>query len=196
MTGGGLMNETEDAESGLRGIYTIDAYRTFPGEPDQCREARLWARHEMRPFPDIADAVELVVSEFFGNAIRHTASGEPGGEVFTSLVGLVGGPVHLEVTDQGPCSDRPRTAARVLTPDLTRPDGRGLFLAAALTREWGRIPAEGGPGYLERGFTSIFDVVGEEDRVEYDGPMVTWADFTTAYSAEPAGRETAGRRGL
>src|SRR5690606_40694501 len=61
VSGGGRMNEAEDAESGLRGIYTIDAYRTFPGEPDHCRAARLWARHGMRPVPGSADAGELGV---------------------------------------------------------------------------------------------------------------------------------------
>ncbi|QBI56520.1 ATP-binding protein [Streptomonospora litoralis] len=162
------------------GIYTLQAFRTFPGTPDECREARLWARVHMRPFPDVADAVELVVSEFFGNAIRHSASGESGGMVFVSLVGLVSGALHLEVHDDGPRTDAPRTAARVVTPDLERPDGRGLFLAAALTKEWGRLPGKGGPGYAERGYTSIFDAVCEQDDGEYCGPMVTWADFTTA----------------
>ncbi|MDT0301810.1 ATP-binding protein [Streptomonospora wellingtoniae] len=162
------------------GIYTLQAFRTFPGTPDECREARLWARTRMRPFPDVADAVELVVSEFFGNAIRHSASGEPGGAVFISLVGLVSGALHLEVHDEGPRSDFPRTAARVVSPDLERSDGRGLFLAAALTKEWGRLPVQGGPGYAERGYTSIFDAVGEHEGAEHTGPMITWADFTTS----------------
>lgn len=168
------------------GIYTLQAFRTFPGAPGECREARLWARTRMRPFPDVADAVELVVSEFFGNALRHSASGEPGGTVFISLVGLVSGALHLEVHDEGPRSDAPRTAARVVSPDFDRPDGRGLFIAAALTKEWGRLPATGGPGYAERGYTSIFDTGCEPDGTEYSGPMITWADFTTAVRA-PAG---------
>ncbi|MFD0774623.1 ATP-binding protein [Streptomonospora algeriensis] len=165
------------------GIYTLQAFRTFPGTPDECREARLWARMHMRPFCDVADSVELVVSEFFGNALRHSASGEPGGTVFISLVGLVSGALHLEVHDEGPRSDAPRTAARVVSPDLQRLDGRGLFIAAALTKEWGRLPATGGPGYAERGYTSIFDTAGEHDGAEYSGPMITWADFTTSVRA-------------
>ncbi|GAA4895393.1 ATP-binding protein [Streptomonospora salina] len=165
------------------GIYTLQAFRTFPGTPDECREARLWARTRMRPFPDVADAVELVVSEFFGNALKHSASGGRGGTVFISLVGLVSGALHLEVHDEGPLSDAPRTAARVVSPDLERPDGRGLFIAAALTKEWGRLPATGGPGYAERGYTSIFDTGGDPEASEYVGPMITWADFTTAVRA-------------
>ncbi|WP_084469055.1 ATP-binding protein [Nocardiopsis trehalosi] len=172
----------DSLEHADRDFYTLKAGRAFPGLAAECREARLWARGLLRPFPDAADAVELVLSEFFGNAITHTASGEPGGQVFTSLVGLVGGPLHLEVTDQGPRSDRPRTTARVLAPDLSRPDGRGLFLAAALTKEWGRLPAEGGPDYARRGYTSIFRTGVEDPRADYTGPMITWADFATVHN--------------
>ncbi|MDA8369054.1 MAG: hypothetical protein M0026_04220 [Nocardiopsaceae bacterium] len=91
--------------------------------------------------------------------------------------------IHLEVVDQGPRADRPRTAARVMLPDPERPGGRGLFLAAALAKEWGRLPAEGGPGYAERGYASIFDTGPEDPVGRYTGPMITWADFTTAHAA-------------
>ncbi|MBV2364918.1 ATP-binding protein [Streptomonospora nanhaiensis] len=168
------------------GIYTLRACRTFAGAARECREARLWARRHMRPFPDVADAVELVVSEFFGNAVRHTASGQPGGTVFVSLVGLVSGALHLEVHDEGPRRGAPRTTARVLAPDLERPDGRGLFLAAALTKEWGRLPLHGGPGYAERGYTSIFDPDLDHETSDYVGPMITWAEFSTSFRAAPA----------
>ncbi|MFC3998094.1 ATP-binding protein [Nocardiopsis sediminis] len=172
----------EHVEHADSGIYTVKSGRAFPGVATECREARLWARDLLRPFPDVADAVELVVSEFFGNAIVHSASGEPGGEVFVSIVGLVGGPLHLEVIDQGPRRDRPRSTARVLSPDLRRRDGRGLFLAAALTKEWGRLPAEGGPGYERRGYTSIFVAGPEQPQGDYMGPMITWADFMTVHN--------------
>lgn len=147
------MNETGDATSMVGDAPTLKARRTFPGDPEQCREARLWVRAVMRPFPDAADAVEVVVSEFFGNAVRHTASGEPGGEVAVELTGGDGRPIRLTVVDQGGRSDRPATAARVLAPTLSRPDGRGLFLAAALSSEWGRSPLDG------------------------TGSMATWAEF-------------------
>ncbi|WP_026123278.1 ATP-binding protein [Nocardiopsis chromatogenes] len=147
------MNETGDATSMVGDAPALQARRTFPGDPEQCREARLWVRAVMRPFPDTADAVEVVVSEFFGNAVRHTASGEPGGEVTVELSGGDGRPIRLSVVDQGSRSDRPATAARVLAPTLSRPDGRGLFLAAALSSEWGRAPVDG------------------------TGTMVTWAEF-------------------
>ncbi|WP_017540973.1 ATP-binding protein [Nocardiopsis halophila] len=152
------MNETGDAASMVGDPPALDARRTFPGVPEQCREARLWARSVMRPFPDAADAVEVVVSEFFGNAVRHTASGGPGGVVDVELTGGYGAPVRLTVVDQGACADRPATAARVLAPTLSRPDGRGLFLAAALSSEWGRAPHDG------------------------TGAMATWAEFPTERS--------------
>ncbi|RCV57767.1 ATP-binding protein [Marinitenerispora sediminis] len=179
-------------------IYTLKRARLFPGTRDQVREARWWARTHTRPFPDVVDRVELVISELFTNAVRHTASGEDGGTVLCTLVGLVYGTVHLEVLDLGPRSDRPKTVARIMMPDPERPGGCGLFLTAALTKEWGRIPAEAGPGYLERGYTSVFDAEpasapappwsapattgaseGGSGRDGYTGPMVTWAVFTT-----------------
>ncbi|TDQ55113.1 ATP-binding protein [Actinorugispora endophytica] len=145
--------------------------RSFPGAAPQCREARWWTRALLRPFPDIADAVELVAGEFFANAVTHTRSGRPGGLVFVSLVALVGGVVHLEVVDQG----QARTEARVKPPDPDRPGGRGLFIADALSHAWGRVPAEGDP--LHGVFAAVPD--------GYDGPMVTWADFRTRSGPGP-----------
>ncbi|TDQ52195.1 ATP-binding protein [Actinorugispora endophytica] len=155
-------------------IYTLKESRTFPGLAEECAAARSWTRALVAPFHDVIEAVELVVSEFFSNALAHTASGQAGGEVFVSLVGLVYGTLHLEVVDQGPRTDRPRTAARVMLPDPGRPGGCGLFLTAALAREWGRTPADGSYGIFDR------------SPDDYTGPMVTWADFTTS-AAPPRG---------
>lgn len=167
-------------------LYTLTAGHTFPGRADQCREARIWARVRLRPFPDTADAVELVLSEFFSNAIRHSASGRPGGSVFVSLVGLVYGTIHLEVVDDGPLAARPKTVTRVMAPgaDCRWDRGRGLFLAAALSKEWGRLPAEAPSSSLRDDMSSPASAGFGSPRPGDApfGPMVTWAAFPTAFT--------------
>ncbi len=139
----------------------LRAYRTFPGVPDECREARLWLRALVRDFYDVADAVEVVASEFFSNALNHTVSGSADGEVDVGLVGLAAGVIRLEVVDQG----RASTRAERQPLDPTRVGGCGLVLAEALSESWGRGPANADPGV----HTPAPD--------GYEGPMVTWAQF-------------------
>ena len=145
--------------------FMLSAFRSFPGRAEKCRDARLWIRDLTRGFPDAADAVEVVVSELFGNAITHTASGRPGGRVEVSLVALASGSLHLEVTDQGKAATR----AVPMQPDPGRAGGCGLFLVEALAAEWGRLPAEADP------CGGVF----AETPHDYTGPMITWADFRT-----------------
>ncbi|GAB3210347.1 ATP-binding protein [Marinactinospora thermotolerans] len=147
------------------GLCLLAETRIFPGRPEQCREARLWIRGLVRPFGTVADAVELVTSEFFGNAIRHTASGDVGGEVTVVLAGLGRGVVYLEVADQGAGTG----PVRAQLPSPGRTGGRGLYLAEALSTAWGRHPADGSPG--DPGGTGV---TGPS---RGDAPMATWALF-------------------
>ncbi|WP_082126636.1 ATP-binding protein [Allosalinactinospora lopnorensis] len=147
-------------------LFTLSAYRSFPGLAEQCREARIWVRALVRDFYDVADAVEVVASEFFSNALRHTASGRPEGEVDVGLVGLITGTIHLEVIDQGEAT----TTAELQPFDPLRPGGCGLVLAEALSCTWGRAPTDVDPCFGVR--TPAPD--------HYTGPMVTWAHFHTA----------------
>ncbi|WP_017595344.1 ATP-binding protein [Nocardiopsis potens] len=149
----------------LEPVATVSGGLALPGRPEQCSQARLWTRSLLHPFPDVADAVELVASEFFTNAIRYTASGRPGGRVGLTLVGLSSGIVHLEIVDQG-CAEG---TAAVLPPAVDRTHGRGLFLAEALAQAWGQVPTGGDPRY------GPFAAAPEGHR----GPLVTWADFLT-----------------
>lgn len=121
--------------------WTSVARLTIPGDPAQSAGARLWLRtflqnHDAaRPAAD--DAV-LVVSELVSNALLHSRSGLPGGEI-TVIAAVRPGRLRLEVTDQG--DPRPAGPGAVaLDPDER---GRGLEIVAALATEWG---INAGPG--------------------------------------------------
>jgi anti-sigma regulatory factor (Ser/Thr protein kinase) len=73
----------------------------------------------------------LLVSELFGNSVRHSSSGLPG-ETVMVVVKAGEGVVRVEVTDhRGPGVPLPRSA------DGDAEGGRGLGLMAALAERWG-----------------------------------------------------------
>ncbi|MFF8810690.1 ATP-binding protein [Streptomyces pactum] len=80
---------------------------------------------------------ELVVSELFTNAVRHTTS-----EQVRCEVRLTGSRLRLEVADQG-CA---RTVPRARRPGADQEGGRGLMLVEALATAWGVQPHDGDPG--------------------------------------------------
>lgn len=147
----------------LTSPFTLSDYRCFSGRRDECRKARLWVRDLLAGVPTTADAVEVVTSELFSNALRHTDSGSPNGTVDVSLIGLACGVVHLEVIDAGGTAHRP-TATR---PGMNHTAGRGLLLVSALCHTWGHLPADGDP---RRGVTT-------PTAPGYTGPLITWAEF-------------------
>ena len=83
-----------------------------------------------------ADA-ELVVSELFTNAVRHTDSVKVSCEVR-----VIGARLRVEVTDQGRAEAEPRPR----NSDASREEGgRGLLLVGALSADWGvRVDRTGG----------------------------------------------------
>ncbi|MFC3520144.1 ATP-binding protein [Streptomonospora nanhaiensis] len=123
----------------------------FGHEPDQISAARSWAWRTSGLGYDHADSLLLVLSELHTNAIRHTASGLPGGTVRIDLERLPDRGLRVSVTDQGP---RPGAATTVPTPasadlftDLvTEESGRGLDLVASLSRDWGWHRDDSGTG--------------------------------------------------
>ncbi|GLU47157.1 ATP-binding protein [Nocardiopsis ansamitocini] len=149
-------------------VYPVRATRTFPGVPQECGAARAWAKTIVQAFPEISDAVELVTSELFANAVRHTASGIPGGEVEVAVTMTGDRPecIRLEVTDQGRRPDRPWSVPHARMPSEDSQGGRGLFIASALSREWGRFPVTGSGAHHLPGQA--------HDR---PGSMITWAEF-------------------
>ncbi|KUL45964.1 hypothetical protein ADL28_36260 [Streptomyces violaceusniger] len=86
---------------------------------------------------DTRDSAELIVSELFTNAVRHTSSEE----VRCSLQ-LIGTRLRLEVADQGCARTVPE--ARSVTAD--QEGGRGLMLVEALSEAWGVRPNQAGAG--------------------------------------------------
>ncbi|MFG1879399.1 ATP-binding protein [Sphaerisporangium sp. NPDC049003] len=100
--------------------------QTFPGNRDQVREARRFARTHLPNHPD----AELIASELATNAVAYTRTGEPGGVFTATITHRPDGSASLEITDQGgPATFGPRTC--------NGEGGRGLHLIAALTAAWG-----------------------------------------------------------
>ncbi|WP_244501098.1 ATP-binding protein [Streptomyces sp. TP-A0874] len=83
-----------------------------------------------------ADA-ELVVSELFTNAVRHTDSVK----IICSLR-IVGSRLRVEVVDQGCAEVEPRVR------DSEDEGGRGLLLVGAVADDWGVRPHESGRGQV------------------------------------------------
>jgi serine/threonine-protein kinase RsbW len=103
--------------------------RTFPGRPDQARQARSFLSALLPTHPGLDDML-LTVDELVVNAIQHTRSGEPDGTLRVGVL-LDSDAVIVSVTDQGgphqPVGRPPGGLAE---------SGRGLALVSALTVRW------------------------------------------------------------
>ncbi|UOE22142.1 ATP-binding protein [Thermobifida halotolerans] len=156
----------------------IQATRTFPGTAENCGRARSWVRSLTLPYPDVRDSVELVASELFTNAIRHTRSGDPGGLVQMTLSTEDDPPtlLRLEITDGGLRTDLPKQVAHALLPPSDAQSGRGLFIASVLSRAWGRFPAHGNGDHLSGAALG-----------PHSGSMTTWVEFSLHPELEMAG---------
>lgn len=86
----------------------------------------------------VRDDVELVVSELFTNAVRHTDSERVG-----CALALSSAHIRITVTDEG---GRGASAPRVQPGSVDKEGGRGLFLVGALSASWGTQPDPGGRG--------------------------------------------------
>jgi anti-sigma regulatory factor (Ser/Thr protein kinase) len=80
---------------------------------------------------DAADTVVLLTSEVVTNAITHAAPAADAVREFALSVRITAGSVWVEVTDPDPAVFVPGDAG------ATAEHGRGLFLVAALAKEWG-----------------------------------------------------------
>jgi anti-sigma regulatory factor (Ser/Thr protein kinase) len=104
---------------------------TLAGRAERARAARRFVGEVLGPRHPCGGVAVLLVSEIFGNSVRHSGSGAPG-ETVTVAVGAGDGIVRVEVTDR----------AGLGTPEL-RPagrdaeGGRGLQLVAGLAAPWG-----------------------------------------------------------
>jgi len=104
---------------------------TLAGRAERARIAREFVEGVLGPGHPCRDVAVLLVSEMFGNSVRHSGSGAPG-ETVTVAVRAGDGVVRVEVTDRsGPGVPR-------LTPAAWDAEGgRGLQLVARLAARWG-----------------------------------------------------------
>ncbi|GAA4908252.1 ATP-binding protein [Streptomonospora salina] len=116
----------------------------FGHERDQIKLARSWCWRTTGLAYDRAYPILLALSEIYTNAIKHTASGLPGGRVRIDITRLTGN-MRLAVTDQGLRPERPVTLPepRPTCIEDIEEAGRGLSLVEAVSRRWGW---EGNPG--------------------------------------------------
>jgi anti-sigma regulatory factor (Ser/Thr protein kinase) len=102
---------------------------TLAGRAEWARAARTFVGEVLGPGHPCGDVAVLLVSEVFGNSVRHSGSGAPGETV---AVRAGDGIVRVEVTDR----------AGTGTPELRSPGGdaeggRGLQFVAGLAARWG-----------------------------------------------------------
>ena len=110
---------------------------TFPGLPAIVPSARRFVRGILADSPRAED-MELITAELASNAIRHTPSGQDGGE-FTLTVRAEPGWARIEVSDTG-------TGEWAGPRDAADDDeyGRGLAIVAALADKLGHhVRADG-----------------------------------------------------
>lgn len=104
---------------------------TVVGRAERARVVRLFVGEALGPRHPCRESAVLLVSELFGNSVRHSRSGSPGGTV-TVAVTTGGSVVRVEVADRG----------GLAVPEL-RPvgcdaeSGRGLRMVARLASRWG-----------------------------------------------------------
>lgn len=106
--------------------------RSFQGLPENLSEVRRFTAAVLGDRPGV-DLVVLVASELAGNAILHSASGQPGGQ-FVVHVAAFADRWQIRVDDEGGLGEP------ILSPDPAgddAEDGRGLALIAAVSRSWG-----------------------------------------------------------
>jgi hypothetical protein len=105
--------------------------RTFPGSPESARAAREFTAACLPGCPSVYEAM-LATDELVANAIQHSRSGLPGGEITVRVVTRPGRWLRVEVEDQGP-----RLRAVPDDPDEFAESGRGLLIVTVLADTFG-----------------------------------------------------------
>jgi anti-sigma regulatory factor (Ser/Thr protein kinase) len=109
--------------------------RTFVDTAASVVDARHYVRRVLADAPaQVADAVEVAVSELTSNCIRHA------GTAFSLTLERTPNRLRVEITDRGP-------GLPVLRhPRPEEPSGRGLQIVATLTDRWGILDDPDRPG--------------------------------------------------
>jgi anti-sigma regulatory factor (Ser/Thr protein kinase) len=129
-------------------------FRVFAGVLDEVPVARKWLVGRLPGGSEHPAAYDLglIGDEFFANAVRHTASGGPGGEftvVYTTdHLGRPGVGVYDLGSDTVPTPKQPDIEA-MGRPDAHAPDGisLGLYGVSQLAAAWGSDPLPDGGRY-------------------------------------------------
>jgi anti-sigma regulatory factor (Ser/Thr protein kinase) len=104
---------------------------TLAGRAERAWVARAFVSEVLGHGHPCGEDAALLVSEVFGNSVRHSGSGAAG-ETVTVALRAEDGAVRVEVTDRaGPGTPELRPAGR------DSEGGRGLQLVAALAARWG-----------------------------------------------------------
>jgi two-component sensor histidine kinase len=107
--------------------------QSFDGLAERVADARRFAFKSLGDVPGV-ELVELVASELAANAVRHSYSGQPGGQFTLHLAAFDGG-WRVRVDDAGGPSE-----PHIRVADAGKDEaGRGLALVAALSSDWGVI---------------------------------------------------------
>src|SRR5216683_3249192 len=113
--------------------YPQHRRRTFPGQPDQMKQVRLFLDRVLDGCPAAPIVIQLA-NELTTNAVVHSESKEEGGRFRIRVHIRKGEWVRIAVWDQGgPWGGHAREDH---TPDE---HGNGLFLVEAVAREWGMV---------------------------------------------------------
>jgi anti-sigma regulatory factor (Ser/Thr protein kinase) len=109
----------------------------IPGSPQSPAIARALARRQAWLRGEQAESAETCISELVTNAVLHTRSGRPGGQLQLTVERRPDWSVKVSVLDEG--TDPGQRPAR-------RPGGehgRGLAIVEVLSQEWGVTPMYG-----------------------------------------------------
>ncbi|MFC4588198.1 ATP-binding protein [Sphaerisporangium corydalis] len=106
----------------------------LPGRALSVHVARAFVREALRAdgWQEV-DEAELLVSELFTNAVRHSRSGSRPHGLVTLVVTEHTGSVRIEVIDEG----SPERVPSVQDADVDGDGGRGLWLVEQIASTWG-----------------------------------------------------------
>lgn len=154
----------------------------------------------------VVETVQLIVSELTTNAVRHPKEGEkqislysPQSPVrtFELLLEVVHGAVRVSVWDY---DERPPVLKEV---GAEATSGRGIFLVAVMSSNWGHYPVRDRPGkvvWAEVGLLPLSHPRGEEQADRFPGrpPATGRREKPQARQVDPLllGRVLVGVRGI
>jgi len=129
--------------------------------------ARLHARHLAQEWGlnGVTDTLELLVSELTTNSVQAVA-GHDGQPAIRLRLLSDNARVRIEVWDADPRPPAPEDLAADGMPGLNAESGRGLFLVAALSAQWGWVPTKEPAGKVT---WCELDSVRPESSSETDG---------------------------